>query len=117
VNQVVRRNSIGLELTKFVFDYNGFAAFIGPAASYEKLSFKESFERRLTYNINETKIGYGLTFGWDIRPNRIQKWILRTNLRWFPNLKMDVENNQISFNNIEFNFIQFILFPERFKLK
>jgi len=114
VNQAVRRTSIGLEFTKYVIDTQGFSAFIGPTVSIENLSFKESFERQLTYDTSDRKTGYGLTFGWDIRPNRLQKWILRTNLRWYPNLKLDVEDSKnISFNALEFNFIQFIVFPER----
>ncbi|MEM6262948.1 MAG: hypothetical protein AAGI38_10605 [Bacteroidota bacterium] len=61
-----------------------------------------------------SKIHYGLTFGWDIRPNRLQSWILRTNLRWFPNLDLEVADGQvISFDNIEFNFIQLIVYLDR----
>ena len=97
-----------------MFDYHGFVPFVGPALSYEKLSFVESFENTSSADVTENKISYGLTFGWDIRPNRIQSWILRTNLRWFPNLSLDVDTrSEISFDNLEFNFIQFIIYPNR----
>ena len=68
----------------------------------------------MTFDVEDRKMGYGLTFGWDIRPNRIQSWILRTNLRWYPNLFLEVESNsKVSFDNLEFNFIQLIIYPNR----
>lgn len=112
--QQLNRKSVLFEATKYLFDYHGFVPFIGPTISYENLSFKESFEGSKTYDIVEDKLGYGLTFGWDIRPNRIQNWILRTNLRWYPNLFIEVEpNTKVSFDNLEFNFIQLIIYPNR----
>ena len=114
--QFARRRSMALEATKYIGDYHGFAAFVGPAISYESLLFEETFENQQTQDLTDNKFAYGLTFGWDIRPNRLQTWILRTNLRWFPNLELDIDNNSsISFDNIEFNFIQFILYPGRIK--
>lgn len=112
--QQLNRKSFLFETTKYLFDYQGFAPFIGTTFSYENLNFKESFERRKIFDTKEKKFGYGLTFGWDIRPNRIQKWILRTNLRWYPNLFLSVDNGKkISFDNLEFNFIQLIIYPNR----
>lgn len=114
VNQEVRRRSLGIEATKFLFDYQGFAPFLGPILSYEQLSFEESFETRKNPEISASLLGYGLTFGWDIRPNRLQSWILRTNLRWYPNLNLEIiPDMKISFNNLEFNFIQLIVYPDR----
>lgn len=113
-SQALQRRSMVVEVTKYLFDYNGFAPFVGPAVSHERLSFAESFERQLTADVDEQKIGYGVTFGWDIRPNRLQKWILRTNLRWYPTLNLSVaEDREVAFSNIEFNFIQLILYPNR----
>jgi len=118
VNQKLQRKSLVLEATKFLLDYHGFVPFIGPAISYEKISFQESFEKQLTHDITENKFGYGVAFGWDIRPNSLQSWILRTNLRWFPNLNLEVEKDKlISFDNIEFNFIQLIIYPGRMSRK
>jgi len=113
-SQQLNRQSLLFEATKFLFDYHGFVPFIGPTISYENLSFKEDFEEQMTFDVGERKFGYGLTFGWDIRPNRIQSWILRTNLRWYPNLFLEVEPNaKVSFDNLEFNFIQLIIYPSR----
>jgi len=112
--QQLKRKSILLEVTKYLFDYHGFVPFIGPAISFEKLGFAEQFQGSLTADIKENKLGYGVTFGWDIRPNRVQSWLLRTNLRWYPNLYLETEPNlKISYDNLEFNFIQLIIYPNR----
>ncbi|HCA41701.1 MAG TPA: hypothetical protein DEP28_00445 [Bacteroidetes bacterium] len=112
--QQLNRKSFLFEVTKNLFDYHGFVPFVGPTISYENLSFKEDFESQRAFDINDKKLGYGLTFGWDIRPNRIQPWILRTNLRWYPNLFLKISpNEKISFDNLEFNFIQLIIYPNR----
>lgn len=108
------RFSTVLEYGQNLFDYYGFVPFIGPAVSYERLSFEESGGDIETITEQENQFSYGITFGWDIRPNRYQFFILRTNLRWFPNLFLDVKDNtSINFNNIEFNFIQLIIYPSR----
>lgn len=112
--QQLNRKSLLFEATKYLFDYHGFVPFVGPTISYENLSFRENFEGQNTIDVTDQKMGYGLTFGWDIRPNRIQSWILRTNLRWYPNLFLEVEpNSKVSFDNLEFNFIQLIIYPNR----
>jgi hypothetical protein len=112
--QELKRKSIGLEVTKFVFDYHGFVPFLGPVVTYENLRFNEKFEQKETYDLTDQKWSYGIAFGWDIRPNRLQSWILRTNLRWFPELSLNVEDElAVSFDNVEFNFIQLIVFPGR----
>lgn len=108
------RKSLLFEATKYLFDYNGFVPFIGPAISFENLSFNEEYKGQMTLDVDDQKIGYGLTFGWDIRPNRIQSLILRTNVRWYPNLSIKVKHNsKVSFDNLEFNFIQLIIYPSR----
>ena len=112
--QSLRRRSFVAEVTKYLFDYNGFAPFIGPAVSHENIRFIESFESQQTFNFTEERMAYGVTFGWDIRPNKIQSFILRTNLRWYPNLKLDInDRGSVNFSNIEFNFIQLIIYPDR----
>ena len=112
--QKASRKSIGFETKKYIGDYHGFVPFIGPIMSYEKLSFEEKIDGQTDLLVNQNKLGWGITFGWDIRPNRIQWFTLRTNLRYFPNLKLDVTgNSSINFSNIEFNFIQFVFYPGR----
>ena len=110
----LNRRSFVMEATKYLFDYHGFVPFVGPALSYENLAFEEFVESEPSLDLSEEKLGYGLTFGWDIRPDRIQSFILRTNLRWYPNLFLTVEPDaNVSFNNLEFNFIQLIIYPGR----
>lgn len=112
--QSLKRKSLGIEPTKYIGDYHGFAPFIGPILTLEGLNFKEGEKRILTQNLTNNQLAYGVTLGWDIRPNRLQWFLLRTNLRWFPNLNVEVNDSEaISFRNIEFNFIQFIFFPNR----
>ena len=114
LSQTLKRRSLGFEVTKYLFDYHGFDPFIGPVLSWERLSFQQNDQGTNQQDVKRDLIAYGLTFGWDIRPDRAQSLILRTNLRWFPNLDLTVEQNQkISFKNIEFNFIQIIVFPNR----
>jgi hypothetical protein len=112
--QDLGRKSFGIEATKYIGDYHGFTPFVGPVLTTERLNFREGEMGNLTQNLTNNQLAYGLTFGWDIRPNRLQWFLLRTNLRWFPNLEVKVnEAEAISFRNIEFNFIQLIVFPNR----
>lgn len=114
LEQTISRVSHGIEVFKFLADYHGFVPFAGPIVSYEQLQIDESGSSR--YRGSHSGLGYGLVFGWDIRPNRLQNWILRTNLRYFP--KLDVlmnSGNSFSLDQIEFNFIQLVVYPQRFK--
>ncbi len=118
VEQSMRRQSIGLEVTKTLADYNGFVPYVGPIVSLEKLSFTEKYNDEITHDIDTSKLALGLTFGWDILPNRLQTWVLRTNLRWYPELDVDVDGEQkISFDTLEFNFIQAVYYPGRRKME
>lgn len=106
----IRRQSIGVESVKFLFNYLGFVPFVGPILSYENL--------RTTVNgtdYQENKLALGVTFGWDIRITKTGTRLLRTNLRYYPNLHMDVEGEKMMFNHLEFNFIQWVQFIGRKK--
>ncbi|MEZ4826163.1 MAG: hypothetical protein R3C61_07690 [Bacteroidia bacterium] len=109
------RQSFAFEVTKYLFDYHGFAPFAGPVVSFENLTFAEKYTTGAVKEIQDQLPGYGLTFGWDIRPNRLQAFLLRTNLRYFPRLvlKENPGEYDVSFRNIEFNFIQLIVYPGR----
>ncbi len=110
--QTAERKSLAAEAYKFVGDYHGFAPFVGLALSYEQLNIDQSGVG-LDANNSSEGVKPGLTVGWDIRPNRIQSFYLRTHLRYFPNLDVTMGNKQtISLDQLEFNFIELVIFPE-----
>ncbi len=112
--QNIKRNSFALELSRGLFDYKGFVPLLGPILSYEILSARERFEGVETFNVQQKKLSYGIIFGWDIRPTHKDWWYLRTNLRYFPNLKINVKDGlNLSAGVLEFNFIQLVLYPKR----
>ena len=110
----VSRISLSLDLYKFLFDYHGFVPFIGVSPGYEllKTSFADSLSQR-DEKYQKSQIKSGIIFGWDIRPNRLQQFILRTNLRLYPNLGFSDGNFNISFQQLEFNFIQAVFYLDR----
>ena len=61
----------------------------------------------------ENKPALGLVFGWDIRVTKTGTGLLRTNLRYFPDLHMDIEGDKMMFDHLEFNFIQWVQFLGR----
>ena len=102
------RHSIGIESVKFLFNYLGFAPFLGPILSYESLS---ATVNQTVYT--ENKVALGITFGWDIRVTKTGTSLLRTNLRYYPNLHMDIEGQKLMYDHLEFNFIQWVQFLGR----
>jgi hypothetical protein len=112
VQQQLARTSIGLEAFKFLFDYHGFVPFVGPILSRERLQLTESIENQSVAEFEQQQWALGLTFGWDIRPDALQPWLLRTNLRYTPLQRIGDEGG-VSFSQIEFNFIQFVWYPGR----
>lgn len=115
VRQDVRRTSFGLELYKFFGDYHGFVPFIGPVLSYETLAAKESENNVEVFNSRRSFLTAGIIAGWDIRPTRTDWWGVRTNIRYFPNLSMEVKDGlSLHLEQIELNFLQLILYPNRF---
>lgn len=112
VSQQIRRKSMAIEAFKFLGDYHGFVPFIGPVLSYENLQANEVENGTTQFDLEKNKLRPGIVFGWDIRPHRLLAWRLRTNLRYFPNLSLEIENGKkLSFDNLEFNFIQFVYYP------
>lgn len=114
VGHINKRQSLMLEAYKFLFDYHGFLPFAGVTLSNENLGFStiDVKKDKEWTNYSQTKKALGLIFGWDIRPTRADSWLLRTNLRYAP-VKMDVEDKKVAMDYLEFNFIQFVAFPER----
>ncbi len=114
--QKLNRKSLGVEAYKFLFDYNGFAPFVGAGILHESITFREDeFGAGITnetHNITTPSI----VFGWDIRPARkADIWLLRTNLRYSPTLELEKRDRLISLQYLEFNFIQVVIYPQRIK--
>lgn len=105
-----RRHSLMLESYKFLFNWLGFVPFAGVTASAENLSTQINGER-----FSVTKPALGFVFGWDIRVIQTGTSLLRTNLRYIPNLHMDVNGEKMMFDHLEFNFIQWVYFFGRSK--
>jgi outer membrane protein W len=113
-SQKVNRKSLVLEVYKFIGDYHGFVPFIGGGMSYENLALKEVDNGVEITNIAQNKITPVITFGWDIRPSKKGDWwLLRTILRYSPNLNIDHLNKNLSLQHFEFNFIQLVVYPQR----
>jgi len=98
-----RRHSVGIESVAFLFNYLGFVPFFGPIVSYE---FLNTTVDDIEYSENKPAVGF--TFGWDIRVTKTGTSLLRTNLRYYPGLHMDIEGEKMMFNHLEFNFIQWV---------
>lgn len=106
----LRRHSFMLESYKNLFDWLGFVPYIGVTGSIENLRMDVN-----GVSYSDTKPAVGLIFGWDIRVTNTGTSLLRTNLRWIPNLHLEVEGDKVMFDNLEFNFIQYVRFIGRNK--
>lgn len=113
-SQKISRRSSTLEVYKFLFDYHGFVPFIGINWSFEELGLQEAdLSNNFSYQTEGSLWTPGITFGWDIRPNEVQTWILRTNLRYIP-LRWDLnDGRKLTLDQLEFNFIQLVWYPSR----
>lgn len=109
--QTLRRRSLALEAYKFLFDFHGFVPFVGPHLSREWLELEESVDGTSVFRDTDQRWAGGITFGWDIRPDDLQPFLLRTNLRYTPMRSF----NQVSMSQLEFNFIQLVIYPGRGK--
>ncbi|WP_281612713.1 hypothetical protein [Flammeovirga sp. SubArs3] len=116
IEQKIKRHSINMETYKFIADYHGFVPYIGLGLSYEKLSFSEKDNGHETSSFNTNEFSPNLVFGWDIRPSvKGDGWVLRTNLRYYPFLELEHQGKKLSLQHLEFNFIQFVIYPQRLK--
>ncbi len=108
------RRSIMIETYKFLGDFHGFVPFVGPTLAYEDLTFTDT-DGKSVKTFTSKKAALGVIFGWDIRMSRSETWLLRTNLRYTPNLHLQAEGKKVMFDQMEFNFIQLIWFAGRSK--
>ncbi len=115
-DQVLRRHSLGVEAYKFLFDYHGFAPFVGAGIMYEGIALRETDDGQALTDEKYRLTTPGLVFGWDIRPSRrADLWLLRTNLRYSPWLTLTRSGQKISLQYLEFNFIQLVVYPQRIR--
>jgi hypothetical protein len=106
--QTATRRAITAELFWFLFDWHGFVPFLGGNLGHEMLTV-----RGYARGSNEMT-SYGLTGGWDIRPDRLQAFTLRTTLRYSPRLVAPTtEGRPLHFDQLEVNFIQLVIYPGR----
>ena len=117
-SQEAIRKSLTFEICKFICDYNGFDPYIGPAVSYEWLDVTEINQSGITSNQKWEGVKLGLTFGWEIRPTKTMFLYLRSNLRYFPNLKVKMNDSKyVYLDQLEFDFFQLVFFPQRIGIK
>lgn len=117
LEHVVRRQSLALEAIKFVWDYNGFVPFVGVSLGADRWAsgiFVNDVQQGET--ARSSMLSPGIIFGWDIVPSPIETWVLRTNLRYYPDQRInDFQGKTSRVDQFEFNFIQFVCYPNRWK--
>lgn len=115
VEHVIRRESLAFEAFKFLLDYNGFVPYLGPSISYERWATGEFIHDEQAGEIQRTRMfSPGIIFGWDIVPSPLEFWLLRTNLRYYPMQEIkDLNGKSSRVDQFEFNFIQFVFYPNR----
>ena len=113
VEQTIKKNSVVIEVNKFLVDYSGFAPYVGLNVAYDHIQYIEhaGLEQR---EVTATHIEPGVTIGWDIVPGKTEEYlILRTNLRWFPYASFEVDGKTFAFSQLEYNLIQAVFYPSR----
>lgn len=83
---------------------------------YENIRLTEKEAGVKLPGLSTATLSPNLVFGWDIRPSvKGDWWILRTNLRYYPFLTVNPSAGKLSLQHLEFNFIQFVLYPQKRK--
>lgn len=112
----ISRKSLNLEAYKFLGDYHGFVPYLGIGLGVERFTLVENEIGQGAKLREGADLSPSIVFGWDIRPSvKGDWWILRTNLRYFPFLEIPYQGKTLSLQHMEFNFIQFVVYPQRFK--
>lgn len=110
----LERQSLNIEGYKFLFDYHGFVPYLGAGFGRENLELTHSENGMDLDPVTEQVWSPNIVFGWDIRPSvKGDWWILRTNLRYYPTLELDLAEGALSQQHLEFNFIQLVIYPQR----
>ena len=110
----LQRQSLNIEGYKFLFDYHGFVPYLGAGIGRENLELTRTEFGNDLDPVTEQIWSPNIVFGWDIRPSvKGDWWILRTNLRYYPALQLDLAEGALSQQHLEFNFIQLVVYPQR----
>ncbi len=108
------RQAFTLETVKFIADYHGFVPFVGPAISYDRIKVKDVRDGAYLDGASWKGVRPGVTAGWDIRPDRLQVFLLRTALRWFPGSWISQAHGRYRLQDqLEVDFIQLVIMPGR----
>lgn len=113
--QDLKRESFLFEFNKFLFDYQGFVPYVGIGLGYEQLSFNEKENGSIVIAEEKNILKPVIIFGWDILPTKLEYMTLRTNLRYTPSLNIEVNDFVIPASQLEFNIIQLVFYPQRFR--
>ena len=106
-NVAYENNSLVTEIMQSFSDYNGFVPFLGISYSSNDLTYSEYIEDE-TINYTDKNNVAGVVAGWDIIPYHRTKWFLRTTLRYYDQIALQIDNKDLLFSNFELNFIQFV---------
>ena len=104
-----RRDAIGIEALRFIGDYTGFVPFVGAGVSGERYTVTEQNGSQTATRWSRAHLAPTVVVGWDIRPTRQDRIVLRTNLRYTPGASLDIPaRGRVQLPAFEFNFIQLI---------
>lgn len=113
--QRIKKQSLAMELMKYIVDYSGFAPYVGINLALDQIVYQES-TRSETTSVTSHHIEPGFTLGWDIMPGKSEEFlVLRTNLRWYPMQFFEVNGRKFSFSQLEYNLIQAVFYPGRIR--
>jgi outer membrane protein W len=118
--QKYQRKVITLEAYKFFWDYKGFVPFAGIGIGRENLSFRETDAiNGMERDLANKQFSPSIICGWDIRYHRNYYFMLRTNIRYSPFLKLDTKGSlgKLNMSQLEVNFIQAVFYPQRLMAK
>jgi len=117
-SQEISRRAISLEAYHFFADYHGFVPYVGVVMSADRWQVSTQLRpetNSVAFNYNDWLLSPGITAGWDIRPDELQRWYLRTSLRYFPGQLLSSNASQMRVDQLEVNFIQLVVMPGRFR--
>lgn len=116
--QEINRQAISLEGYHFFADYHGFVPYVGLVLSADRWEVNTQLQPEISSPAFDYKgwlLSPGITAGWDIRPDELQRWYLRTSLRYFPGQMLRSNAGQMRVDQLEVNFIQLVVMPGRFR--